>query len=293
MNPIFSRSKMLAAFVGLMLFTACSNYGKKVSIAGTKGEVYYKGDGVTEADANSTGKVLQDVGYFANDDKTRSVQIMKNNNRIEARFVVDMKALDTVKEADAIFAGIATTISQKVFNNTPVDVIYTDDQFKGTRTVSFKPAAEVLDNKKEPINENAQQTSYNDNSSNSNSNSQDISDEEKAINAEIAKMHRKDYHENTLYCGDRITEDEATKLAEYLKKVEFFTETSNNDLIVNKLNDKDAYFRFSIKASANNEETMQMVDAFVKKMKEDFFSDESIRFEVLNDRMQHLRTFSY
>lgn len=282
MNPIFSRSRLLAAFIGLILFTACSNYGKKVTFSGSKNEVFYKSEGVTEADANAVGKFLTDEKIFMNDDKKRSVQISKNNNRIEVRFVLDDKAATPTAETDEVFATIGTMLSKQVFNNLPVDVIYTDETFKDKKTIAFKP--EVLENKKEPVNDNARQTSYN---------SDETSPEEKAINDEIAKMGRKDYKENTLYYGDRISDDEAQKLAEYFKTSGFFTETGNNDILVNKLNNNDPFFRFSIKASANNEETLQTIDNYVKKLKAEFFEKESLRFEVLDDHMRHIKTFSY
>ena len=284
MNPIFSRKKIVTAFVGLMLFTACDNYGKKLTFNDTKGEVFYKSEGVTEADANAVGRLLEDQQFFLKDDKKRSVQLVKNNNRIEARFVIDEKVLATIPNADNAFSSIGDLMSKTIFNNTPVDIIYTDDTFKDKKTVSFKTTPEVPASKKEAVNESAHNISYS---------NEEQSFEEQTINEEIAKMNRKDYKENTLYCGDRITDEEATKLAEYLKKAGFFTETSNNDLIVNKLNDKDAYFRFSIKASANNDESLQLIDNFVKQLKADFFEKESLRFEVLDEHMRHIKTFSY
>ena len=56
--------KIMLSLLVVVALTACSNHGKKVKIEGTKAEVYYKGDGVTEDDAKKTGEFLKSVSLF-------------------------------------------------------------------------------------------------------------------------------------------------------------------------------------------------------------------------------------
>ena len=135
---IFAHVKLLTAIAICGILSSCTGFGSKVTFTDTKGEVYYKGDGVTEADANAVGKFLKDQQFFLNDDKERSVQITKVNGRIQARFVVDQKAIATIPNVDESFAIIGASMSKNVFNNTPVDVIYTDDYFKDIKTIIYK-----------------------------------------------------------------------------------------------------------------------------------------------------------
>ncbi len=258
MNPIFSRSKLLAAFLGLMLITSCTDYGKKVTFTGHKGEVYYKSEGVTESDAKNLGKFLEDQKFFASDDKKRSVQVTKKNGRVEVRFVIDEKGLAETKDADEQFAILGALMSKEVFNKMPVDIIYTDDSFKDKKTIAFSPKNEALE-----------------------------------IAEEIKTMKHKDFNNNTLYYDDKIPAGDAEGLVEYFKKSGFFTEEGNNDLLVNKKENDDPYFRFSVKASYNNEDGLKKVDDFVKQMKTDLFANNSLAFEVLDENLKHIKTFNY
>ena len=143
MNPFMHPFKLFIAFIAVMTVTSCTNYGKKLKVEGTKGEVYYKGEGVTEAEAAATGKFLKEQNFFMADDKTRSVQISRKNNRIEARFVIDEKGIAQINNADEAFAELGALMSKNVFNNVPVDIIYTDNKFADKKTIAYKPEATV------------------------------------------------------------------------------------------------------------------------------------------------------
>jgi hypothetical protein len=133
-------------------FTSCSNYGKKVTIEGTKGEVFYKGEGVTEADAKKLCTYLKDVIQYFTADKGRSVQLMKSKDEgYDIRFVVDEKKLNESPEVAAAFGQIGAQISVDLFNNKPVNVFLTDDHFKDIKSLPFdKEAANNLLEKKTP-----------------------------------------------------------------------------------------------------------------------------------------------
>ncbi|MBI5856446.1 MAG: hypothetical protein HZB42_02250 [Sphingobacteriales bacterium] len=145
-------------------FTACTNYGKKVSIDGSKGEVYYKGDAVSKKDAEKLGKYLKnDVPYFDNE-RRKSIQLMKaKDGGYDIRFAVDKKKLEQTPEAIESFEQIGAALSIDLYNNEPVNILLTDTRFKDFKTIPFnketvrklmeklKSAAEQNEPAEEPV----------------------------------------------------------------------------------------------------------------------------------------------
>ena len=258
MNPLHTKLKLAFAALVLLAMTACSNYGKKVTFAGTKGEVYYKGDDVTEAEAKATGEFLKKQDYFASDEQVRSVQITKKGGRIEARFVVDEKKLAEKANADNIFGVIGATMSKEVFGGKPVDVIYTDELFKDKKTVAYNP--ELL--------------------------------KQAELTAELQSMKTKKVFENTFYYSSNVTDDEAAHVVNYLSENGFFTESGHNDVIVKKTDGDGAWFRFPVKSEFTTPEGLAKVEAFVQKMKSDLFANVNLKFEVLGDDMVSVKTYN-
>jgi hypothetical protein len=254
-----NRIKLFSASVCLLALTSCTGYGTKVTFEGNKGEVYYKGDGVTEADAKAVGKFLEDAQFFQKDDKTRSVQISKDSGRIKARFVVDEKAIESMPDADNNFAIIGAAMSKDVFNNTPVDVIYTDDHFKDIKTIPYKPSALIAVN----------------------------------ISEEVKQMEKKNYNNNTLYYSKDISNEQADTISDYLVKSGFFSTEGNIDLIVSKIQSGGFHIKFPIKPSFNNEEGLQKVDDFGKEIKKTLFPGVPLELEVLGENMSSVKTFTY
>jgi hypothetical protein len=117
MKPI-----ILSLLVAVAL-SACTNYGKKVTIDGSKGEVYYKGDGVTEADAKKLGTYLKDVIKYFNDEKKQSVQLTKSKG---------------------------ASMSIDLYDNKPVNVFLADTHFKDLKSIPFDEA--VVKKLKEKMN---------------------------------------------------------------------------------------------------------------------------------------------
>ncbi len=251
--------KLLAAIVFAIGLVSCDSYGHKVTFDNTKGEVYYKGDSVSETDAKAVGKFLIDDGYFQNDNKVSSVQITKDDGRIKARFVVNIKAVDTLTNADKEFELIGATMSKNVFNNTPVDVILTDKYLKDIKTIPYSTA---------------QLSAVN-------------------LTEEIQQMNRKDYHNNTLYYSKNISPVMADSIYNHLVSGGFFETDGSVDLIISLRQNGSYYIKLPIKPSFNNPEGLQNLDDFGKELKQNVFGADSVQLDVLDENMNSVKTFNY
>jgi len=260
MKSIFSFPRLMIAVMVFSVLSSCTDdYGKKVTFTGHKGEVFYKGEGVTEADAKATGKFLEENEFFLKDDKERSVQISKKDNRIQFRMVVDEKGMAQIEDADEKFALLAAMMSRDVFHNMPVDLIYTDKTFADKKTIAFDPS---------------------------------LGDAVK-ISSEIKNMKKKSYMANTLYYAPDVEESAADTIVNYFVRSDFFTSTGNNDMLLSKTADNGAHFRFPVKAAFANEAGLQKVEDFAKQLKTDMFDGIHMQFEVLDENMKSIKTFNY
>ena len=260
MKSIFLFPRLIIAVLICSALNSCTeDYGKKVTFTGHKGEVFYKGDGVTEADAKATGKFLEDNEYFLKDDKERSVQISKKDSRIQFRMVVDDKGLAGLEDADNRFALLGAMMSSDVFHNTPVDVIYTDNKFKDKKTIAYNPSLRAAVD----------------------------------VSSEIKNMKKKSYMANTIYYAPDVEESAADTIMNYFVKSEFFTSTGNNDILLSKTSDGGARFRFPVKASFANEAGLAKVQDFAQQLKADMFDGVTMQFEVLDENLKSIKTFNY
>lgn len=114
-----------------LLITACNNYGKKKSFG--KADLYYT-ENITEAEADSTGAFLEEMGYFG-DEKELSVQVDKVDSTYKLRFVVLETYQTTDSSLDNNFKLIATLASYRVFDGKKVEVDFCDDELKTKRTI--------------------------------------------------------------------------------------------------------------------------------------------------------------
>jgi hypothetical protein len=124
------------AIILLAAFTSCTNYGKKIKVEGTKAEVYYKGDGVTEEDARNTGDFLKKENFFSSG-KGASVQISKEGEAYIMRFVYDKDVYDTLKNIDNLFKMLAARASADVFNGKKVNIALASKSFKDYKTIPY------------------------------------------------------------------------------------------------------------------------------------------------------------
>lgn len=89
---------LLASLPALLSCNLSNGYGKKLKI-NDKSEVYYKGEGITEAEAKKLGDYLLRIGYFDNSIR-KTVQLMKDkkDDAYIIKFVVDEEALKKKRE---------------------------------------------------------------------------------------------------------------------------------------------------------------------------------------------------
>jgi hypothetical protein len=127
---------LLLAVSAILLLTSCNlfnNYGKKYKV-NDKSTVYYKGDGVTEADAKKLGEFLIQQGYFDTTSE-KAVQLTKSGDDYALRFVVDKDKLEKNKDAIPTFWRLQNTISEDVFNGKKTKIILADDKLKDIQNV--------------------------------------------------------------------------------------------------------------------------------------------------------------
>ncbi len=124
--------------MGLVLVTACNEYGDKVQI-NAKSEVYYK-EGVSEAEAKKLGDFLLKKEYFNSTDE-RSAQLTKENGAYVVKFVVNEEKLN--QDKDNVLLGFKVWqmwIQDNVFNGAKTKLVLTDDKFKDVQQVGeFTP----------------------------------------------------------------------------------------------------------------------------------------------------------
>lgn len=118
----------------LVLFTSCTNYGKKVQ-KGTV-EVYYK-EGIGEKEASRTAALLYEIDSTQNSTNkdTRSMQLEPLKDTIVFRMVTNKDKLAEVP--DMAFQVIGAIISDSAFNGKPVTVELTDDHFKTFKKIPY------------------------------------------------------------------------------------------------------------------------------------------------------------
>src|SRR4051812_31666196 len=138
---------LLTAFAFLLTgVTACTNYGKKVKIDGTKGEVYYKG-GATEDDAKKVGNFLKENG-FINNETVSSMQVVKDGDRYIVRFVYNKDYYNKTAGLDNVFKVYAAKMSKELFDGKKVDIALADKYFKDFKKIPYDEAvAKNLDKK--------------------------------------------------------------------------------------------------------------------------------------------------
>lgn len=123
---------ILISCIGFVSCNILSPYGKKVNINPTS-EVYYKGDGVTEADAVKLGQYLLRNKYF-DSTTTKSVQLTKDTTFV-VKFVIDETKLKDNPMAEIGFMAMKLLLQDSVFNGQKIKVILANTEMKGIKTV--------------------------------------------------------------------------------------------------------------------------------------------------------------
>lgn len=129
------RKVLLTVLTASLLLTACDDYGTKVS----KGhvDIYYK-EGIKKENAEQTADFIHEVDVVSQNDttQTKSMQLALLKDTVTLRMVVNEEKAASVE--DEAFLTIANYLSQTVFNNQPVNVDLTDDQFNTIKALHFK-----------------------------------------------------------------------------------------------------------------------------------------------------------
>ena len=119
-----------------LLLASCdlfNNYGKKVKIG--ENEVYYKGDGVTEAEAKKLGDYLKQEQYFSDSSK-KSVQLLKEGSEYVVKLVVDKDKVDLKNDPLMNQYWIMQALfSENVFNNAKTKIVLADTKLKDIHTI--------------------------------------------------------------------------------------------------------------------------------------------------------------
>jgi hypothetical protein len=137
-----------AIAIAMLLLTACNNYGKKVSI-NTYSEVYYKGEGITEADAQRLGNFLLQAGYFDSSKET-TVQLMRDKDAYLVKMVIDEE--EVAKDKDfyqRFFWFMQEPIAQNVFGGNTTKIVLADEDLKELEPVG--DIAKVVVNSKNRV----------------------------------------------------------------------------------------------------------------------------------------------
>ena len=113
-----------------VLLAACSEYGKKVEVSANT-EVYIKGEGVSEADAQKLGHYI-DTTYKEMTNK-KSFQITKDSGQYVIRMVVDEEKVKG-SALDISFMALQFLLESQVFTGNKVKLVLTTDRFKDIKT---------------------------------------------------------------------------------------------------------------------------------------------------------------
>lgn len=122
--------------------SACSqNYGKEYKLD-SEHNVFYKGDGVDEAQAKKLADYLKAQAYFEDSVKS-TVQLVKVNDTFKLNFMVDETKITSGYENKFLLFG--AFISESVFDNAPVTIQLTNDKLEPFKNLGFaKPVSDSL-----------------------------------------------------------------------------------------------------------------------------------------------------
>ena len=125
---------LFLSVVFLIGFVACNQqYGKEYSLD-DKHNVYYKGEGATEAQAKKLAAFLKKIEYFQ-DSIDCSVQMIKVKDTFNLNFVVDATKLTAGYETSFLFIG--SFISDSVFDKAPVTIQLANNKLEPFKNLGY------------------------------------------------------------------------------------------------------------------------------------------------------------
>jgi len=133
---------ILLTLIVAISITACKqNYGKEYKLDKMH-NVYYKGEGATEAQAKKLAEYLKEQEYFQ-DSINATVQLVKIKDTFNLNFVVDeTKLMSGYEDKYRLFGSF---ISESVFDKAPVTIQLTNDKLEPFKNLgSAKPVSDSL-----------------------------------------------------------------------------------------------------------------------------------------------------
>jgi len=264
---------LLALSIMASLCVACNNYGKKIKVEGTKGEIFYKGEGVTESDAKKLGDYLVKE-QFLKGDKAASVQLTKEGEAYLVRFVYNKDFYDKTPGLDEIFKKGAIAMSKEIFDNKKVNIALSDSLFKDFKSIPYDEAfAKSLEAAKDNEGVNtADATSYG---------GQYDSHMDKASGIKF-------------FWKNPVTDKEAELIGKAVIATGAFTTTKGNVHIVME-KDGDRYLvKFPIAPDyQTNAAYLAKIDPVAKEIKDAAFANVPYSFVVVDEDLKAVKSYDY
>ncbi|MEO6612522.1 MAG: hypothetical protein ABIT05_05500 [Chitinophagaceae bacterium] len=257
---------VLAVLVTLGL-SACTDNGKKIMVEGTKGEIYYKGDGVTEDDAKKTGQFLKEV--FLSPDKGASIQVTRDAEVYTLRFVYNKDVYDTLKGVDDQFKLLAAKASKEVFGGKKVTIALADKNFKDYKTIPWDDAvAKSLEAPPAPP----------------------------TTSPDLAKSKEEFDHQKASgidFYWKGISDEESKTIADYIVKNGAFSGGSTVEIYMTKEGDR-YIIRFPMIESARTDPSyIAEVDKVSKQIKENVFANLPYSFYITDEQLRTVKAWDY
>jgi hypothetical protein len=256
--------KILLILLTAVSLSACTNYGKKIKVEGTKGEVFYKGDGVTEDDAKKTGEFLKNQNYFTAD-KGASVQVSKEGEAYNLRFVYNKDVYDSLKGADVAFKIIGVKASKELFGGKKVNISLANKTFKDFKTIPYDEATAKSMEEPNP------------------------SDNETVIKKE-------DYDHDTAgginFYWKGISDEESKTIADYIVKNGAFA-GGKSEIYMTKEGDRYVLKFPVIESATNNPDYLAQVEKVTKDIKDNVFPDDPFSFSVTDKNLTTVKSWDY
>lgn len=254
--------KIFSILLFSLVFVSCANHGKKIEIEGTKTELFYKGDGVTESDAKKTGDLLKSK-FIKTSDKEASMQLTREGDAYTLRLVYDKDIYKTLEGVDDEFKTLAAWLSKDVFSGKKVNIALADDHFKDWKTIPYDEAFAK---------------SLNGNGDTSSNSIKDNYEHES-----VGDLH--------FYWAKNIPDEESKRIADYIVQRGAFSGYA--EFIITNENGRTTV-RFPMKAEGiSDPQNMAVVEAVAEDMKNKLFPDAPFSFQVLDESMNMVKTWDY
>lgn len=119
------RKLLLLLLPVMVAFSSCDDHGKKITVG--KSEVYYKGEGVTQQDAEKAGNFLVENKIITKEQES-SAQVTKSDNTYLVHLVMDTAGMDPAVKLN--MWKLQADLSKNVFNGADARFAFADDRLK-------------------------------------------------------------------------------------------------------------------------------------------------------------------